>query len=200
MIKKMRHYPVFRMCLIFFAFLNTLQGKDEFCSHSGSAYNVDVLLMCVYDFFYNGKTKSRAFSVPSPGSVGFVKALPDFRNAFFGNSLSVIFNRDEDLTVFFRSLHNDNGVIRTEFNGVIQKIVKNLTDFFLICLYKELFSGKDQLQADLPGGADTFKKSGGSLYGLIDVKGAEIHHPLFDIEFVESQKTTGKLFQAVCFR
>ena len=135
--------------------------------------------MGVDDFFYNGKSKTGSFLVSSAGNVCFVKTFPDFRNTVFGNSDSVIFDRDKYPAVFFRGFNNDRRVIRTEFDGIIQKIVKYLLNLFYIRFGIKLLAGQDQLQKNMASGAVSFIGGSRFLYGIIDIKGLNVSNLLW---------------------
>ena len=42
------------------------QGEDKFCSHAFGAHHIDIFVVRLDDFLYNGETKSGAFLIFSP--------------------------------------------------------------------------------------------------------------------------------------
>ena len=59
----------------YFVFSNV---KNKFGADTFSTDNIDVLTMCVDDFFDNCQTETGAFLVSATGSVDFVKNVPIF--------------------------------------------------------------------------------------------------------------------------
>lgn len=45
------------------------QGKDELCSHSFGADDVDMFIVCLNNFFYNSKSQAGSPFIFSPGKV-----------------------------------------------------------------------------------------------------------------------------------
>ena len=63
----------------------------------------------------------------------------DTRDGWYGNSDSMIFYRNKDFIIFRCYFYCNRRVILTEFNRIIQKIIKNLLDFASVRHYIDLF-------------------------------------------------------------
>lgn len=84
-------------CTSFFA---EWQGKDELCSHSFGADDVDMFIVCLNNFFYNSKSQAGSPFIFSPGKIRFIKAVPDFFDTFCRNSDSGIFHGNKNFFIF----------------------------------------------------------------------------------------------------
>ena len=111
----------------------------------------------------------------------------------------MIFDRNENFPVFFGGFNRNRRVIRTEFDCITEKIIQNLLDLFHVGLCQQLPAGQNQLQKNITAGAGTLKGSCGCFDYTVDIKRLNVQHTFLNIEFVESQKPAGKLFQTLCF-
>ena len=125
-----------------FLFRTFGQGKDELCTNSLCTDNIDILFVGVDDLFDNGEAQAGAFPVLSSGRINFIKTVPDFRQVHFGNTAAHIFYRDKNSLMLQRRFNLDHRIFRTEFNGVIDKIIQHLLDLDHICVDEKGLSGK----------------------------------------------------------
>lgn len=116
------------MC--FFCFFKT---ECKLRSDSLGADDIDVFIMCIDDFFYDGKTKSCSFLILAARVVCFVETIPDLCLVFRRNTDAVIFDRNKYLIIFIGDIYFDICIGRTEFDCIVDQVVNNLLDTHFIC-------------------------------------------------------------------
>ena len=121
-----------------------LQRESEGRACAGRTDYIDVLTMGRDDLLCNGKAEAGPCTVKSPGAVGFVKAVPDSRLFRDRNSASVIRYGQIAASVLYSGFETYLGVSFAEFDGIVEQVVDNLLDFFLIGIHEERFTGEDQ--------------------------------------------------------
>lgn len=120
---------VLTFCVLLIFSVGYGQREYELRSDTFSANAINVLLVSIDDFFYNGKAKSGAFLVFSSGEVCLIEALPDFLDGFRGDSNSVVLYGNKAFVISQPGLNLDGRIGMAEFNGIIDKIVKHLLYF-----------------------------------------------------------------------
>ena len=127
------------------------QRKDKFRPYALCGNGVDMLPMGCDNLFHDRKSQAGALFVFAPGGISLVEALPDFLHAVPGNADALILYRDKYLFVPQGCLDGDDRIVRTELDGVIQKVVHNLLNFAHICGHKLLSGVEEQLHGNVAG-------------------------------------------------
>ena len=91
-----------------FLFLCFIQGEDEFRSNSFCADHVDILIVCVNDFFDNGKPQAGSLPVLAPGGVSLVKTVPDLSDTALRYPGSMILDGHKDFPMLFCGFYRDD--------------------------------------------------------------------------------------------
>ena len=126
--------------------------------------------MGVDDLFYDREPQACAFPVFSSGRVDLVETVPDFGKIGFGDPAAHVFYRDKNSFVFQRRFDLDHGILRTELNSVVNKVVKHLLDLDHVCVDEKGLSCKEQFNGDPPVSAGPFKGSGSGFDHIVDIK------------------------------
>lgn len=122
--------------------LHMIERKYKFRPDALCADYIDVLIVSTDDLADDGEAKACPFFIAPPGSVGFVKTIPDFRKILTGNAFSEILDGDEDKLFTDRDTDLDDTVIVAEFDGIVEQVIEDLLDLDEISIYRNA-SGRE---------------------------------------------------------
>ena len=173
--------------------------KNKFGPHVFGADDIDVLLVGIDDFLYNGKPKPGTFAVLATGGINFIEPIPDFPQTGFGNTAALVLHGNENRIVFQGGFHFNHRLLRAEFNGIVNEVIEYLLNLSHIGPHKQGLAGQQKFDGNpfLPAGA--LKGFGSAFYDTVDVKIRIIQLPSLFIQIVQSQETLGQLVEAVGF-
>ena len=123
--KKINLKGRFFMLIVLFKFW---KGKWEykFRSNTFRTDAINIFAVGVYNFFYNGETKTGSFFVFTAGKVCFVKAFPDFIQAVLWNADAGVFYGNKYFFIFFCRLDGNERVMMTKLYCIINEVVQNI--------------------------------------------------------------------------
>ena len=155
--------------------------------------------MRLYNLFYDSKTKTGALLVFSSGKICFIKTVPDLRQGILRDPKAGILDGNKDFLTLQQGFHVNDGMIRTEFYRIVDEIIKNLLDLFLICMDRKAWLVKKKRKTDSTGIAPAFKGFQGLPDNFIDIKIAHLHQIAVVIKGIQCEKAFCELFQTFCF-
>lgn len=112
--------------------LSTRQRKNKLRTYALRTDDIDVLLMCINDFFNNTESQPCTGTILTSGQVLLVKTVPDLGQIFLWNTAALILDRDKHKLIFPGSLNSDHGMLITEFDRIIDQIVHHLLNLLHI--------------------------------------------------------------------
>lgn len=104
------------------------QRKDKLRTNAFRADTVDIFSMCLDDFFYNGKAEPGAAFVPATGEVCLVETLPDFGDAVFRNTHTIVFDGNIGFSIAGDRFNRNLRIKVGKFDGIVDQIIKHLLD------------------------------------------------------------------------
>ena len=116
--------------------------------------------MSLYGFFDDGKTESGSFLIFATGKISFVKTFPDLIQCISRNTDTVILDRRVNFIATLGCLDRNGRILITEFDRIIDQIIKNLLDLPLVCKDIEMFGCEKKFNRNLFLGSAPFKGCG----------------------------------------
>ena len=160
------------------------KGEDKFGSDPFGTDDINIFMVCMNDFFYNGKTKSGAFFIFSTGSICLIKAFPDTSDAIFWNTDAAIFDGYKYFSISKCSFNCDDRICIAKFKSIVDQIVHNLINFGRVCFDVQFISGQDQVKRKTFFFAAPLKHQYRSFDELIQIKYSQIQVRAFGTVFV----------------
>ena len=151
-------------------FLRERQSEDKLGAYTLRADNIDVLVVSLNDFFYNGKAKAGALFVFASGKVSLIEAIPDALDTVFRDTNTCVFYGDEDFSVSHIGFYGNRRLVVGELGGIIDKVVENLLNFAYVCGNQKLLACKIEVEGELFLIADVFKGLDGGTDDIVDIK------------------------------
>ena len=90
------------------------------------------------------KTETDAAFIKTSGFIGFIESVKKPRKFLLGNSNAGVFYRNKNLSVFLGIGEGNSSAFVNEFNRVIYKVINNLMDKVVVCVYKNLVGFKSE--------------------------------------------------------
>ena len=75
------------------------ERKDKFRADAFRTDNINVFMMGMNNFFYNGEAQAGTLFISAPGKIRLVETFPDFTEAVSGNADAGILDGDKGLSV-----------------------------------------------------------------------------------------------------
>ena len=180
--------PVFRPCCTNRS-LHSGKRKNKFGSNALGADHIDVFIVGLDHFFYNGQAEPCPFFVFSTGEIRFVEALPYLVQIFSGDADPPVFDGDESLVVFLADLHCDRRFRIAEFDGVVDQVVKDLLDLAPVRIDDDRAGHQDQFNGNMFRRADRFKGSGRIFDRFLDIEFSFIVGMFYGFLLIDLYKT-----------
>ena len=111
------------------------QREDKFCSHAFGAHYIDIFVVRLDDFLYNGKTKSGASGLLGTALIYTVETFKDALLALLWNTDAGILHGQQYMLSVHPDVHADTSARFVVADRIVAQIVEQFLEHILIAIY-----------------------------------------------------------------
>ena len=119
-----------------------LERKYELGANVLRADDGNCLAVSADDLLDDRETESCSLAISASGGVALIEAVPDFGQVVAGYAAALVLDGDFAFSVPDRGFQLNFRAFFAEFDRIVEQVIDDLLDFFVIGVHAELGSGQ----------------------------------------------------------